>query len=533
MGLLNKKERVLDVVLTDKGREQMARNNLNFRYYAFSDEGIDYSGSLTAVNSSTRFTDNRASMIQSASDESEGGFSFVAATATFSVPPSDGHTLVASFFVEPIFDSTGSWKITSSGGTTWNFLTSSHFIDFSTGSLEVWYATNVTSSDVSVFLSASDSANMSLGVVEYSGLLSASLSASIHQESSVTTGSLGNAGTTSDLEVIFSAFRPRDSVSSVASQTGHNLLMDLQPANGRHYIFDKIIEGSEEANNIVSWVSARAYNGVTVTFLASGSTPTKANTQIDNLDDYIHQGLAFEAHAQKANRTDGDPIGNFSTNYDLKSFLFTVVPQSEVIPEFITNYEERGEVISLQRRYFIDQLILSTRRRNRLRPPQAIIARATVPKRTFNARLKDYVRGQKIARTRRRLDEGKAVVGRSISRDFIALRGNRALNKSTGEIHPLDDVLEEEEVEETNEDILSIKKEIEVVAGIEQARIELRLKNGEGEVLSKDGYLVEVFESGSDGRLTKLVKETVKNPINDDEIESGFEEFLDLRVDVR
>ena len=48
MGLLDQKERVLDFRLTDKGRERLSKNQLNFSYYAFSDDGIDYSGSISS-----------------------------------------------------------------------------------------------------------------------------------------------------------------------------------------------------------------------------------------------------------------------------------------------------------------------------------------------------------------------------------------------------------------------------------------------------------------------------------------------------
>ena len=48
MGLLDKKERILDVVLTDRGRDLFSKNQLQIKYFAFSDEGIDYSGSLSA-----------------------------------------------------------------------------------------------------------------------------------------------------------------------------------------------------------------------------------------------------------------------------------------------------------------------------------------------------------------------------------------------------------------------------------------------------------------------------------------------------
>lgn len=50
MAFLDPKERVLDIVLTDYGRELLSENRLNFTYYAFSDEGIDYSGSISTKN---------------------------------------------------------------------------------------------------------------------------------------------------------------------------------------------------------------------------------------------------------------------------------------------------------------------------------------------------------------------------------------------------------------------------------------------------------------------------------------------------
>lgn len=49
MALLDPKERILDIVFTDRGRQLLAQNQVNFVYYAFSDEGVDYSGSLSTV----------------------------------------------------------------------------------------------------------------------------------------------------------------------------------------------------------------------------------------------------------------------------------------------------------------------------------------------------------------------------------------------------------------------------------------------------------------------------------------------------
>jgi len=46
MGFLDKKERIYDVVLTNRGRELLSKGLLQFEYFAFSDCGVDYSGSL-------------------------------------------------------------------------------------------------------------------------------------------------------------------------------------------------------------------------------------------------------------------------------------------------------------------------------------------------------------------------------------------------------------------------------------------------------------------------------------------------------
>ncbi len=43
MAFLNKINRIIDMKLTDLGRDLLAKNKLNFVYYAFSDDTIDYS----------------------------------------------------------------------------------------------------------------------------------------------------------------------------------------------------------------------------------------------------------------------------------------------------------------------------------------------------------------------------------------------------------------------------------------------------------------------------------------------------------
>jgi len=90
MGLLDKKERVLDIVLTQRGRELLSKNQLIVKHYAFSDEGVNYSGSLySSVNVSGTTFD----------DDVYRGLSFEATSKFQTTPPGPGGTSITN----PIF----------------------------------------------------------------------------------------------------------------------------------------------------------------------------------------------------------------------------------------------------------------------------------------------------------------------------------------------------------------------------------------------------------------------------------------------
>lgn len=59
MAFLDNKNTILDVILTDKGKELLSSGDLKIKYYAFSDSGVDYSGSavFTSSLSNTSFDD--------------------------------------------------------------------------------------------------------------------------------------------------------------------------------------------------------------------------------------------------------------------------------------------------------------------------------------------------------------------------------------------------------------------------------------------------------------------------------------------
>lgn len=50
MGIIDSKTTILDIQITEKGRQLLSEGNLEFSYYCFSDEDINYSGSLAIVN---------------------------------------------------------------------------------------------------------------------------------------------------------------------------------------------------------------------------------------------------------------------------------------------------------------------------------------------------------------------------------------------------------------------------------------------------------------------------------------------------
>lgn len=71
MAFINSKERILDIVLTQKGRQKLAQGRLNVKYYAFHDDEINYqaqyehritSGAVTSLDLSSGGTFTRSSL---------------------------------------------------------------------------------------------------------------------------------------------------------------------------------------------------------------------------------------------------------------------------------------------------------------------------------------------------------------------------------------------------------------------------------------------------------------------------------------
>jgi len=119
-------------------------------------------------------------------------------------------------------------------------------------------------------------------------------------------------------------------------------------------------------------------------------------------------------------------------------------------------------------------------------------------------------------------------VGTIVGLNLVLISENKVLDKVNGTVLDLSRVKDRlfERVS-----ISSIKKEAEVVTGIDATLIDLQIANSRGKVDPISGFLVEVFLSGSDGKLTKVYKEDIVDPINDEIIRGGYGEFLRLETD--
>lgn len=127
----------------------------------------------------------------------------------------------------------------------------------------------------------------------------------------------------------------------------------------------------------------------------------------------------------------------------------------------------------------------------------------------------------------------KSFLGMPLSKNHVLLSKDKALDRNTGMVVPVEKI-----AKIPTPDLIvqaparEIKREVEVVEGIDKIKVELDLFLTEtGEISSRDGFLIEVFESGSDGKLTRLYRNDVVDPLSEDVVREGFEHYLTLEVD--
>lgn len=127
--------------------------------------------------------------------------------------------------------------------------------------------------------------------------------------------------------------------------------------------------------------------------------------------------------------------------------------------------------------------------------------------------------------------------GLPVGKNLTLISSNSVLDKETGIIKKFDlpsFALPKSTPTTSNPPpvtVTDIKKEVEVVTGIDVKTIFLTLFDSSGEQASPRGFLIEVYESGSNGVLTKMGAANVVDPITDEILEEGYETYFILESD--
>ena len=128
-------------------------------------------------------------------------------------------------------------------------------------------------------------------------------------------------------------------------------------------------------------------------------------------------------------------------------------------------------------------------------------------------------------------------LGFPINKTMTLISKDKVLDKKNGSIFNAKDILDRlftplgaPSPAPVIQDV-EIKKEVEVVVGIDGKRIDFTLANSDGVVPSMNGFLVEVYLSGADGKLTRVFQEDVVDVVNDDTLSEGFSNYLELDID--
>lgn len=248
-----------------------------------------------------------------------------------------------------------------------------------------------------------------------------------------------------------------------------------------------------------------------------GAALTASLQTSGSVDEYIRRTPLLEAGQMK----------DFKEQKDFATFLYSVPTGRKTLPEFTTNFDDRVD-ISAKRRYFIDILILTAKKRTVTKNPISVVARGTIPKKTRSAMLRDYSLEQQVSETKKRLTKGLNVTGQPIGKDHVMLNRNTVLNTTTGLTLPTSNF---KQISSTTTKATSVKSEVEVVTGLSRVKIDMVLESSEGSVDDPSGYLIEVYESGSDGSLTYLFEENVVDVLDDTVKKEGFEQDFFLDVD--
>ncbi len=209
---------------------------------------------------------------------------------------------------------------------------------------------------------------------------------------------------------------------------------------------------------------------------------------------------------------------------DLQSFLYTVPERSPVLPDIRVGADLSSSV-TLERRYHYETLNLNVVPSVLLSNPIDVIIRATIKQEDNAFRTFKFVKSQylkKILKATETSGSIKDLIGTPVGRHYVLVAGKKVLDKRSGKVIPLDDI-------DDDESVIEIKKEIEKIDGLTNVSLDLSLV-GSKPMPAKDGFLIEVYESGSDGTLTRVYQTDLVDPFTNDVVREGFESSMHLKV---
>ena len=235
-------------------------------------------------------------------------------------------------------------------------------------------------------------------------------------------------------------------------------------------------------------------------------------TVSSSLDNYVHRNLSYEADQRKGK--------------DLASFLYTIPSREAVLPEFFADVNLTSSLDLYRYFEFSPLSVESVSPSIKAQESDGVVIRATVQ--DPQDRQDSYASHQKQAKTIQDLKAGKNVVGQEAADGWYVINNKELLNSKNGSVANIEDIIDlKNETQATT--AISISPDVEIVTGRDSRKIELTLKGLHGSFPSTNGFLIEVFESGSDGRLTKVARND--KHVGEKAIEYGFDSYLELKVD--
>ncbi len=122
-----------------------------------------------------------------------------------------------------------------------------------------------------------------------------------------------------------------------------------------------------------------------------------------------------------------------------------------------------------------------------------------------------------------------------ITPKYTLIAKNKLLDKSNGSISIVTPQKTQEIISYFNKNFITVQElntQVDVVISADTNDIEFYLKTSDGKVESKHGFLIEVFLSGNDGKLKRLYRENLQDPVDGNNIlQDGFSNYFTLEED--